>query len=274
MKLEVARHCLFLFATLASMGVQGATTCQDTINGRICTAQVNFAQFAQQAFQNQLQEQWCWAAAISMVYAFAGHPVAQSRIVAEAYGAPVNIPAPGMIMARQLNRTWVDDDGQSFVSQVSGLYDADAGVLAITDAQIISELDRNRPLIIGAGSHAMVLTAIQYYNTISGPVVVGAGVFDPWPGVGARGLRQDEIVPMHLGGSLRFLAAISVSNVGGGADISNSDEGGGGASSLLGLAAAALLAMIRVARKGGLFRAAVRKRRSMSARRDDGSTIR
>jgi hypothetical protein len=69
-----------------------------------CTSQVNFAQFAQHAYGAQYMSEWCWAACISMVFAFNGHAVPQSRIVTEAYGAPINMPAVyGIVIAQQLN---------------------------------------------------------------------------------------------------------------------------------------------------------------------------
>jgi len=163
---------------------------------------------------NQMSSQWCWAASISMVYAYYGHPVSQARIVSSVYGSPENIPAmSGFVIANELDRCWVDDSGAAFNSAVTGVYDANAGVFALTDDQIVSELDQDRPLVLGARTHAMVLTAIRYYQTSSGPYIVGAGVFDPWPGVGPRELAMDELYPLHTGGSLRFLATIQVTDL-------------------------------------------------------------
>jgi hypothetical protein len=171
--------------------------------------------FAEAAYVPQFQSQWCWAASVSMVFGFYGHPVAQDRIVAEAYGGQlVNLPAYGVTIAGQLNRRWLDDAGQPFWSLLTGAYDADARVYYLTNDLIIRELDENRPLIVGARSHAMVLTALQYYVTPSGPSIVAAGVFDPWPGVGPRQLAPDELVQVEYGGTLRFLATARVSSAG------------------------------------------------------------
>ncbi|WP_224372953.1 C39 family peptidase [Hyalangium versicolor] len=198
---------------LSSLQAEASTVCQQTPQGELCTSQVDFSRFAQQAYQNQYQSQWCWAASISMLYSYYIHPVRQDRIVSEVYGAPVNMPAQaGIVMARQLNRQWVDDLGNPFAAHLTGAYDADAGVLALTNQQIVSELDQDHPLVIGARGHAMVLTAIQYFRTSYGPNIVAGGVFDPWPGNGARGLATDELYPMHLGGSLRFVATVRVTN--------------------------------------------------------------
>jgi hypothetical protein len=55
-------------------------------------------------------------------------------------------------------------------------------------------------------------TAIQYFATPYGPQIVSIGVFDPWPGTGARGLTPAEMMPAHMGGSLRFLATVRVTD--------------------------------------------------------------
>lgn len=187
------------------------TACQQTPQGTLCTSEVNFTQFTEQAYMSQLQSQWCWAASISMLYAYYGHPVSQSRIVTEVYGSEQNLPAmAGITIANQLNRCWTDDNGDSFTSRVTGAYDPQFGVYTLTNAQIVSELDQDHPMIIGARTHAMVLTLVQYFQTPSGPNIVAAGVFDPWPGIGARALEMDELYPIESGGSLRFAATARI----------------------------------------------------------------
>lgn len=199
-----------LSATAALPSASALTLCGMSPTGRACRSEIDFAQFQQFAYQRQASSQWCWAACISMVFAFHGHPVAQPRIVAEAYGGLVNWPAPGMVIARSLQRAWVDDDGTPFRVRIDGLYDAQFGVLATDNGRIARALDGNRPLIIGARGHALVLTALEY-QTAPGPFIPRmAGVFDPWPGRGARVLAPDEMTPMHLGGSLQFIAGIDV----------------------------------------------------------------
>jgi hypothetical protein len=220
-----SRYFLAMLLTVAPIGVRASTTCQGTPQGQLCVSEVNFSRFAQSAFQSQLQSQWCWAASIAMVFSYYGHPVSQSRIVSDVYGSAVNMPAmAGIVMARELNKTWIDDTGQTFQAQVTGIFDAQAGVLGLTNQDIVQELDQGRPLIIGARTHAMVLTAVRYYVTPAGPNVVGAGVFDPWPGVGARALNPDEITPYPLGGTLLFLATARLT--GGEAPSSPSDTVG------------------------------------------------
>jgi hypothetical protein len=59
------------------------TSCRATPFGELCRSEVDFARFAQEAFEHQYQSQWCWAASISMVFAHYGHRVSQERIVRE-----------------------------------------------------------------------------------------------------------------------------------------------------------------------------------------------
>lgn len=196
---------------LSSVKLAASTQCY--ANGS-CTAQVDFAQFAQEAYQSQKRSEWCWAASISMIFAFYGHTVSQDRIVSEVYGAPVNMPSGyGINMARQLNRKWKDDDGNCFRATLTGVYDAQAGVDTLTNADLIRELDNDHPILIGTGGHAMVLTAMQYIGNPSQPTITLCGAFDPWPGRGARNLTLAEVVPIGRGGALAFLATARVKDI-------------------------------------------------------------
>ena len=175
-----------------------------------CISEVKFPTFAA-IYDRQHQSQWCWAASIAMLFRYYGFPVSQQRIVSDAYGAPVNVPAgAGFVIAQQLNRHWIDDRGRRFRSQLRAAFDADAGVSTLDNAAVVRALDDGHPLIVGARSHAMVLTAAEHQP---GPRILRLGVFDPWPRRGARGLSADEMVPMPRGGSLRFLALAEVRGV-------------------------------------------------------------
>ena len=190
------------------------TKCRSTSQGQLCISEVNFKAFQQHAYKRQQKSQWCWAACISMLFTYYGHPVSQRRIVEEVYGNPVNMPAKaGIVMARQLNREWVDDRGKSFTSTLTAVYDFAYKVFAIEDRRLIDELDSNHPLVIGAGHHAMVLTSVQYYRTPKGPRLISGGVFDPWPGRGPRSLIPRELVFAHQGGLLHFAATVKVAPV-------------------------------------------------------------
>jgi hypothetical protein len=201
-----------VLGSLAS-GCFGLATAADAKNrcGPMnCLAEVELSKFAAK-YQPQYQSEWCWAACISMLFSYYGHPVSQERIVKEAYGVPANIPAiSGLVITSELNRTWRDDNDVEFDSSLSAAFDAQMGVAAIDNAIIVQALTDGHPLIMGAFGHATVVAAISYIPTLLGPNVTGVGVFDPWPGRGARQLTPAEMVPAPLGGALSFLALAEV----------------------------------------------------------------
>ena len=213
------RNICSALATLGTIGVlsspirsaSASQNCWPGPYGNVCRSEVNFTTFAAQAYDDQDQSQWCWAACVSMIFGYYGYTVSQERIVEEVYGARVNLPAmTGSTISQMVHRDWIDDDGQEFSSEITGLYDAMAGRAMINNNMIINELASERPMIIGARTHAMVLTAIEYIQTYTGPNVTAAGVFDPWPGIGAPGLAPDELVPVHLNGSILYMVSMRV----------------------------------------------------------------
>lgn len=196
-----------------SMQALAKTTCQLTAQGQLCISQVDFNTFAQTAYQNQESSQWCWAASISMLFSYYKHPISQQAIVQSLYGGIINLPSgPGWNIASRVNTTWVDANGKRFRAQLTGAYDFDAGVMTVNNAMLVNELDQERPVIIGTRGHAVVGTAVQYIQTPAGPYITSIGVFDPWPGRGARGLDAREALAMHMGGDLRFLATVRITD--------------------------------------------------------------
>lgn len=122
----------------------------------------------------QLQSNWCWAAAISGVFAYYGHPVSQARIVREAYGGIANLRGSAQAIMGSLNRTWVDDQGRSF--RVT------ADTFSSNWMTAAQDLAQSRPLIVGSLGHAMVLTAAEYLRYANGAGEIrGVIVRDPWP---------------------------------------------------------------------------------------------
>lgn len=152
---------------------------------------------------------WCWAASISMIFASKGYVVAQERIVAQAYGAPVNLPAYGVTMAQALNRGWIDDSGRSFRSVLTGVFDYHAGVVSLTNAGIVASIQSGTPVIIGTGSHARVLIAVDYQTVPGGPNIVGGTVFDPFL-YQLQCLSYPELVVAPAGGAIVFMATVNI----------------------------------------------------------------
>ena len=190
-------------------GLTGPTAACNITTFSAVGARINLSSFYQTAAQRQYQNLWCWAACISMIFSSKDRPVSQARIVAEAYGAPYNMAAPGVVIARSLNRVWADDRNRGFTSQLTGVYDAQAGLLAISDEAMIGSLAGGTPMVIGVGNHAMVLVELDYTTRSGVPQIVGGQVFDPWTGQ-SRCLGRSELTLAHRGGSIGFLASVLV----------------------------------------------------------------
>lgn len=149
-----------------------------------CTAGIPSDMIHASALQES--SEWCWAACIEMIFTYYKHRVPQARIVQETWGAIVNMPGMPKQIIADLNRPWTDVRGKQF--SVSG------DMMTANAANAVLDLKDNRPLILGALGHAVVLTALTSdVNTATGAwQVVAATVRDPWPGRGERILSPQE----------------------------------------------------------------------------------
>jgi hypothetical protein len=168
-------------------------------------------------YATQKQDLWCWAASISMIFAYYGYDVPQEQIVTDAYGGLVNERGRSMThMAQLMHRDWRDSQGRWFRSQIVAAYDAAMNYIQLDNRFIVNELVSERPLLFGNMTHAMVLTAVTTWTSATGEVMLqNMGFMDPWPGRGLRGLDSyDEGVAQHLGGKMTFLASPQVTPLG------------------------------------------------------------
>lgn len=142
---------------------------------------------------------WCWAASLSMLYGYFGHPVDQSRIVERYYLLPLPVTGQPLIMDDALNTDWVDDNGKSFhiVSRITDLYQFTR--TQINNNDIINALVAETPVYYGDYTHAMVLVQAQYYYPAPGQPFIFAGwVIDPWPAtLGFRQLQPNELQALY-----------------------------------------------------------------------------
>lgn len=138
----------------------------------------------------QLQSQWCWAATISGVFAYYGHPVSQVRIVRDAYGGIFNMPGSPRAIMNSLNRPWVDDAGQPI--RVT------ADIFTVNWMTAAQDLARSEPLIVGSVGHAMIVTATEYLRYPNGDgQTTSVIVRDPWP----TNQRRRFLTPREASGS-------------------------------------------------------------------------
>lgn len=175
------------------------------------TVEVSMTQLAQ-AIQTQQCEQWCWAACISMLFNFYGHPLSQAEIVAATYGSVVCLPAgTSTTIGVDLSRTYIDQRGVAFRSRVVAAYDFMNGINAISNTMIIDALNNSNPLLYCNTHHAMVVYSVTYTPTALGPNVQSVRVIDPWPfSPRSHELSLTEMVARHLGGEMTFLAEVQV----------------------------------------------------------------
>jgi len=145
--------------------------------------------------QPQAESQWCWAASISMLFAAAGFPVRQEDVVFTQFGMLADLPARARDITSLLNRTWRDVRGQGFA--VSAQHRRPGRDAQGVTQEMLAELSAGRPLIIGVGSHAVVLGRVLVERPAKGGEVrvLGAMVMDPAPGAG---LRWIDASALHL----------------------------------------------------------------------------
>lgn len=178
-------------AALAVAGVsragKTAQICTLSDGTRWCRSRL-YAQMHAQTTQRQNRAQWCWAASLSMIFGYYGHPTSQERIVEEVWGRIVDVPRHVDDVMRDINRSWVDNRGRRF--RASGqrltLHHIELPKLA---AQALAE---NRPLIVGTLGHATVLTEMRWSIDADGQLFVSdLIVSDPADG-SIRNLTLEE----------------------------------------------------------------------------------
>jgi hypothetical protein len=201
-----------LAAAQASCESLKNTLCPTCPSSDSRVASVNMVQL-QQAVSTQQCEQWCWAASISMMFGFYGHPLSQAAIVAATYGNVVCLPAnSSTTIGVDLSRPWLDANRRPFTSQVIAAYDYFNGFNTFGgNSSIVAALQANNPMLYCNRSHAMVLYSVSYVDGPSGPDIQRADVIDPWPSSPrAHALTPAELFRADLGGEMTFLAQVQI----------------------------------------------------------------
>jgi hypothetical protein len=193
-------------ATLPAPAALAAQQCQPSPRGPLCSSFIPIDKLGK-VYSPQRMSEWCWAASISMIFSYNGHPIRQERIVQDAYGGIGNVPGNYPALFGSLDRSWTDDDGDDFTVSVNNLFAPEFGASALTNADLVAALQQERPILYCTVQHAMVLTSMSYV----GANVVEAWVMDPWPGYGLRRLTPAEMVPFPMGGQLRMAATLDIS---------------------------------------------------------------
>jgi len=148
-------------------------------------------------WQPQELTNWCWAAAVSMLFSASGMVISQSDLVEEQYGEVVDEPEHMADVLDLLNRAWSDDQGRRFrfVTELAG-----RGVdLRSLAEPLLADMEEGRPWLIFHARHVVLLPRldVEVGPGSSTVRIVGATVLDPNPGEGVRALRADEWVARY-----------------------------------------------------------------------------
>src|ERR1700730_13092296 len=164
---------IIIMAGLTAIRLWSAQYCQ----GPYCRAYISKHPVPQIAQQTPV---WCWAASISMLFGYYGHPVQQADIVARYFGSPVPVEGPSLVMKDALNTTWQDDNGKWFriSSRVTDLYSQSA--YQVTNSDVVNALAHEQPVYYGDQTHAMILVQVDYVQGPNGPLISEGYVIDPW----------------------------------------------------------------------------------------------
>ncbi len=156
-------------------------------------------------YVEQSQSQWCWAAAMSMVFARYGYPLQQQEVVERLYGKAVNLPVRSADLAPLINRDWYAGDGRKVtaVTRPVGLDDAAGG----SAQSLVDSLAQQKPLLLGARGHIVVVVGVTFQRfTQQGTIrVTGATALDPAQGAGSA-VKQLPATDLRS----RFLVAVAL----------------------------------------------------------------
>lgn len=128
----------------------------------------------------QEMSNWCWAASIQSIFLTSGLRVSQRRIVAAAYGSPVNRTAPGFYgTLKILNGLSVSADGSIWVVRAS------AGNSFPNANWLLNKLKNDEPVMIWYkdpnSNHSIIVNGGRYYRDNRGNVQwQQIYAYDPW----------------------------------------------------------------------------------------------
>ncbi len=201
---------LFLLLAPASSRAQPPCSAADARGVSDCHVALSDAVVGQM-LQAQERPRWCWAAAISIVFARYGYALAQSDIVERMYGLPADLGMPTHFLPAVIEREWVSD-GRALKASAHYQAAAPGRTVPASATLLVSSLQAGHPLILSSNGHAVVVVGIRFERQGQALRFTGGTVIDPMPGVGLRPLHADElgvallarveIAPVAQGGGL------------------------------------------------------------------------
>jgi len=172
-------------------------------------------------FEPQQASNWCWAASIAMILRRYGVAVPQEQLVRTALGAPSNERASARAIEQLLNRAWNDGSGHGLVASAQPLAPW-RRALGVAAPEVLEDLGRGKPLLVGVQQHAMVLVQVAYERRTDGQALTPAGVrmlravvLDPASANWLRSLEPAERQPELLARVDVQAQALRVAAIGG-----------------------------------------------------------
>lgn len=155
-------------------------------------------------YQAQQASNWCWAASVAMILRRYGLVVPQEQVARTLLGQPANERVGIEGMAKLLSGGWRDATGHAGVAS-SELLPPWRQALGVSAPEVLQDLADDKPLLIGAQQHAMVLVQVTYERRIDGKAATPTGtrllralVLDPGSSNWLRTLQADERQPEFI----------------------------------------------------------------------------
>ena len=191
---RAARTAAALLLALWLAPAQAGLACgdPDARGVRACKAGLPPA-LVQRMVQVQQKPKWCWAAALSMIFARHGHVLPQHEIVREVYGEAVDAGVPTRELPFAISRNW-HAPGGGWRAAAKFQMAHDARPVPVSSVLLVASLSQDEPVLLSANGHAVVVVELEWQEAPGGwRRIVGGTVIDPLPQVGVRALAVDEL---------------------------------------------------------------------------------
>ncbi|HET7107268.1 MAG TPA: papain-like cysteine protease family protein [Candidatus Acidoferrum sp.] len=128
----------------------------------------------------QTQDEWCWAASVSMILRWYRLDISQELVVARTKGVLIDQPGSDQDISTALSGWAYTRDGKPVVISSWTAPGAPPPLI------LIRELSQKHPILLTfisgpSSGHAVVITAASYIQTANGPYIQSLVLRDPWP---------------------------------------------------------------------------------------------
>ncbi len=144
------------------------------------TARINSTMIVATPPESQKMSVWCWAASLSLIFTYEGHPISQEQIIIQNFDSLANAPSGDFLnFEDRLNGEYIDANGKKFTSNAIQVY-------SVADAT--HSLIQGFPILFKGIHHAFVQISVTYRQSYQNASIGTVGKFwDPEPGVGYFG---------------------------------------------------------------------------------------